>query len=137
MKSPLHLHLSTISLILIRNSLPIQRQWTYMDPYRRKFKIGLYHGDDSGHVLMHVNGDPIIIDFSIKDEKEYSFYVGPQLFNLHFKKSSEEFIYNLERDDETPTRLNMARKKSEQEDVWYMCAGAGMVTIILLSVLLF
>ena len=108
-----------------------------MDPHRRKFEIGLYHGDDSGHVLMHVNGEPMIIDFSIKDAKEYSFYVGPQLFNLHFEKSSEQFIYNLVRDEETPTQLNVARKKSEQEDVWYMCAGAGVgvVAIILLAVI--
>lgn len=108
-----------------------------MDPFRRKFEIGLYHGDDSGHVLMHVNGDPIIIDFSITDDKDYSFYVGPQLFNLHFEKSNEQFIYTLERNEDTPTKLNMARKKSEQEDVWYMCAGAGVVMVIILGVILF
>lgn len=108
-----------------------------MDPHRRKFEIGLYHGDDSGHVLMHVNGEPMIIDFSIKEAKEYSFYVGPQLFNLHFEKSSEQFIYNLVRDEETPTQLNIARKKSEQEDILLRLGGSFVVGIIVLIVFLF
>lgn len=107
-----------------------------MDPYRRRFEIGLYHGDDSGHVLMHVNKEPIIIDFSIKENKEYSFYVGPQLFNLNFKKASDSFTYSLERDLKAPTQLNKARKANDKEDIVYMCVGAGVVGVIVLSVLL-
>jgi hypothetical protein len=106
-----------------------------MDPYRRRFEIGLYHGDDSGHVLMHVNKEPVIIDFSIKEEKDYSFYVGPQLFNLNFKKVSDSFTYILERDLEVPTQLNKARKESAKQDIYYMCVGAGVVGMILLGVL--
>lgn len=85
---------------------------------------------------MHVNGEPVIIDFSIQEEKEYSFYVGPALFNLHFKKNRRQFSYELIQDENTPTQLNLARKQSEKQDVLYMCVGAGVVLGGILIVLL-
>jgi len=108
-----------------------------MDPYRRKFEIGLYHGDDTGHVMVHCNGKIIIIDFDIKEEKQYSFYLGPELFNLDFKNGDKEgqFVYSILKDNTTPTPLNIAREKSEKEDHLLMAIGAGIVSVIVLVIL--
>lgn len=103
-----------------------------MDPYRRKFLIGLHHGDDSGHVLVHVNGKIIVIDFNIKEDKQYSFYLGPELFNLNIKQEDQSYKYEMLKDNQSPTPLNLARAKSEKEDMRLMAMGFGFVAIIVL-----
>ncbi len=103
-----------------------------MDPYRRKFTIGLHHGDESGHVLVHVNGKIIVIDFKIQHQKQYSFYMGPELFNLTIKPEGKAYVYELLKDNESPTPLNLARAQSEKEDMRLMALGFGFVAIVLL-----
>jgi len=103
-----------------------------MDPYRRKFKIGLFHGDDTGHVIVHVNEKIIVIDFKIKHEKKYSFYLGPELFNLTIKEEGTGFIYEMLKDNESPTPLNLARAKSEKDDMRLMALGFGFVALVVL-----
>ncbi len=87
-------------------------------------------------MVVHCNGKIIIIDFDIKDEKQYSFFLGPELFNLNFTKQDDDsFVYSILKDNDAPTPLNEARRKSEKEDKQLMLIGLCVVSLIVLIIL--
>jgi len=98
--------------------------------------VGLFHGKDTGHVMVYVNNDIIIIDFNITEDKQYSFYLGPELFDLTLKNSPTGFTYAIEKNLEAPTALNEARRKSDQEDIQLMSIGGLVVSSILVFLFL-
>ena len=71
-----------------------QFSWTLLDDFGKRYEIGLYHGDRSKHVLIYVNKKPIVVDFSIKETKKYSFYIGHDYARLRSKKTGQ-FKYSF------------------------------------------
>ncbi|MCZ2102028.1 MAG: hypothetical protein LC107_10880 [Chitinophagales bacterium] len=61
-----------------------QRTWLYKNPSGLEFEVGLYHGDESGHIVIYVGGEIIQIDFSVKDGKDYQFMLEQELFKLSY-----------------------------------------------------
>ena len=92
-----------------------QLSWQYADPFGHQYNIGVYHGSDSGHVLIHCNEELLLVDFSIVDDKQYSFYIGEEFFELDLRKRSEAFTYELKINKEISTPLNNIRNKVENE----------------------
>ena len=109
---------------------------TYTDPFKGVFNIGLYHGKDTGHVLVYINNRITIIDFNIKDDKQYSFYLGPELFDLRLHKEMAGFTYSIEKNLEAPTALNEARRRSDREDLQLMSIGGAVISSILMFLFL-
>lgn len=77
-----------------------QTFWVYKDKSGIDYNLSLYHGDDSGHVVIYSGIEIIKIDFSVKSEKVYGFYLGEDFFELaiNFVNRSPEyklFISNL------------------------------------------
>lgn len=61
----------------------------------------MYHGEDSGHFILFVNGDIIQIDFGQLEHKTYNFLVENQLLELALSPVESSFEYVL-----TPQRPN-------------------------------
>ena len=59
-----------------------QMNWIYLDDRGGRHSIGLYHGDRSGHMLIHCNRKIIQIDFSVKETKTYSFFVEDEFCEM-------------------------------------------------------
>lgn len=92
-----------------------QQNWSYIDNRGQQYKIGLYHGDDSGHVIVYCDENIVIIDFSINKSKTYSFYVGDVLFELCLNKESQDtFQYEIKINSEISTPLNLVLKKENK-----------------------
>ena len=53
----------------------------------------MYHGDDSGHLILFVNAEIILIDFNKKTEHTYSFYIENQLIKFEIKEKDDEYEY--------------------------------------------
>ena len=92
-----------------------QLSWTLLGPYGDRYDIGLYHGDRTKHVLVHVNRKPVIIDFSIRKSKKYSFYVGHELCELQIAKEDTEYSYSLKTNKNVDTPLNKLRKEQSRK----------------------
>ncbi len=60
----------------------------------------MYHGDDSGHLIVFVNGQIIKILFNQKETKTYNFLIERQLIELAVEKNQEGYEYVV-----TPQRL--------------------------------
>lgn len=76
----------------------------------QRYDIGLYHGDLSGHLLVHCNFKILLIDFSVKEPRNYSFFIEDELCELSIVRNGERFGYGLEINTWTDTPLNKARK---------------------------
>jgi hypothetical protein len=77
--------------------------WTYEDDFQQSYSVGLYHGDNSGHVLVYCGKEIIKIDFHVHLPQTYSFYLGNELFELkiHFDGDRRSYrLWNLNRDTE-------------------------------------
>jgi len=46
-------------------------------------------------VLIYVNKKPIVVDFSIKETKKYSFYVGHELCEMKIEKKPANSILSF------------------------------------------
>lgn len=69
--------------------------WTYEDDFQQSYSVGLYHGDNSGHVLIYCGKEIIKIDFHVQLPKSYSFYLGNELFELKIHFDGNRRVYGL------------------------------------------
>lgn len=94
-----------------------QIRWTYVDDYRRKYHVGLYHGDRTGHLVIHCNSRILVIDFHVRDTKKYSFFINDELFDVHVERQNGKFAYSFEIDEHTRTPRNLRRKKVNRSEL--------------------
>ncbi len=73
-----------------------QWRWTFYDPHQGTQTLGLYHGEDSGHVMIYLNQKVVIIDFMVKKTKSYSLVVNELLVKLNLVENNGEFTYDFE-----------------------------------------
>ena len=95
-----------------------QFNWTYIDEFNQKHKIGLYHGDTSGHVMLYCGSKIVAIDFDVQEDKKYSFFVNDELCHVSIVKKDGSFAYDLKIDKEADTIKNKERKKKEKSHFW-------------------
>ena len=110
-----------------------QLSWTLLDDFGQQYEIGLYHGDRSKHVLIYINKKPIVVDFNIKEPKQYSFYVGHELCEMKIEKESNQFSYSFVTNQDVDTPLNLARKEQSKKYFFYIIAIALLLFIAILG----
>ncbi|MBT8231895.1 MAG: hypothetical protein HKO66_05520 [Saprospiraceae bacterium] len=72
-----------------------QLNWTYFSLTGFPYRIEMYHGDESGHLILFVNSNIIHIDFKQFGPTDYSFYIENQLLKLEIKGDLNPFDYVL------------------------------------------
>ncbi len=111
-----------------------QLSWLYADDTGSQYNIGLYHGAESGHVMIYCNRSILLVDFSIKKEtKNYSFYIGEEFFELGLNRGeSNQYSYELKINKEISTPLNLVRNKVNKY-YNYVCFGLGAAFIFAIA----
>ena len=74
-----------------------QSLWTYYDPSYGTQTVGVYHGDDSGNLVVFCNNKVVMVDFEVKNTKSYSFYINKCLIELKLKKKEKSFDVDFSR----------------------------------------
>lgn len=72
-----------------------ETRWTFYEPASGTNVIGLYHGTDSGHVIVYLNSKVMLIDFLIKESKSYSIYINDYLVEIRLIKDFQSFEYKM------------------------------------------
>ena len=90
-----------------------QQNWTYADHVGHHYNIGLYHGTKTGHVIVYCDKNILIIDFSIRQNKRYSFYIGEQFFELDLKKEETQELFHYELKINNAIRVPLDRIKQK------------------------
>lgn len=110
-----------------------QFSWTYLDDFGNQYKLGLYHGEKSGHVLLYCNRKIILVDFNVLQSKKYNLFLGEELCELSMDKGDEGFSYGLIPDNTADTRLNRFRKKQDRH---YSILCVAIAILLLLTIFL-
>ncbi len=114
-----------------------QQIWNMDSVTGEHYTLGLYHGEESGNVVIYLNNEIFLIDYKILEQKSYNFFIGNEFMKLTIKKMKEDFEYLLEVDTETPTPLNSAMKKQEDEEQNFQLFGLIFICILLLALFIY
>lgn len=104
-----------------------QFSWIIVDG-KSNHKVGLYHGK-TGHLMVYLNTNIIIIDFHVLQSKTYSFFLGEELYELRVEKEGHQWAYGLKTNEKVNTPLNQARKKHKQV---YVVQGFALLILVIL-----
>ena len=112
-----------------------QRIWLYKNLNGAVFEIGLYHGDESGHVMIYVGKEILQIDFNVKIKKDYRFMLDDELFKLTYypDKPYKYELFNETQHKEIPL-IGKALRNPNQSLM--MALTIIFVILVLLSILL-
>ncbi|MEM1218371.1 MAG: hypothetical protein AAGH79_05645 [Bacteroidota bacterium] len=88
--------------------------WTFIEEKGKTHKVGLFHGKNTGHVLIHCNGQILKIDFNVYESKTYSFFINEELIELELDKKGDTFYYRFHINKEADTPRNKIRKERER-----------------------
>ncbi len=113
-----------------------QIRWTYVDDYGRRYKVGLYHGDRSGHLMIYCNSRILVIDFHVRDTKKYSFFINDELFDIHVERKDGKFGYGFEIDNQTRTPRNIRRAQIDRSNLWTSLAVIVIFIAIIVAAFL-
>ncbi len=108
-----------------------QLGWVYLDPHGGQHRIGLYHGDKTGHLLIHCNMRVIQVDFSVKESKSYSFFIEDELCELSIQKEHGFYSYEFTTNRKVDTPLNRLRKAEDRRNLKYVLWFAGGLALII------
>ena len=112
-------------------------QWTVIDDYGYRHKVGLYHGNRSGHLMVYCNMRVLLIDFNVLNTKKYTFFINDELCDLHIQKENGHFAYGLEIDRKTATPKNIRRKATERANITKALIVLFAVFIVITTIVFF
>ena len=108
-----------------------QSHWTYLDDYGRQHVVGILHGANTGHLVVHCNSKVMLIDFNVNESKTYSFYIDENMCNLKVLPEKGDFKYEFKVDE----NLNSAKhklKRTQDRKYFYQKIGSLVAAISLL-----
>jgi hypothetical protein len=92
-----------------------QIAWTVQPEGGRPWTIGLFHGDDTGHVMLYCNNVVTQLDFSVKEDRTYSLLLDEELCQVSITKQNDgSFAYDCKL-DEAKMAARAAARKAEKE----------------------
>lgn len=114
-----------------------QLTWTYVDDDGYRHKVGLFHGDNSGHLMVYCNTRIVVIDFHVLKSKNYSFFINEELCDLSIEEKAGKFSYGFTIDQVTDTPRNRGRRKMiRSQTVQSLMFGAAFIVLIAVVVFL-
>jgi hypothetical protein len=94
-----------------------QQAWSITGHYGNTYKLGIFHGEDTHHVVVHCNNSVVAIDFSVKESKTYSLFLDQQLCEVSIDHTGgNNFTYDCRINHEVETPLNLQRKAQRAQE---------------------
>lgn len=112
-----------------------QQNWHLQSGWGQRHLLGLYHGTDSGHLVVHLNNKVLLIDFNVLETKMYSFFIDQDLYELQIKRSGQDFSYDLQVNTEVDTPKNNERKQAQKTETRNQLLVVAF-TIVLFAILI-
>ena len=111
-----------------------QYTWAYLSPGGQQYIVGLYHGPDSGNLVIYCNNEVVAIDFQVKDQARYSFFIEEDLCEVRIKKKGNHFQYFFESNLEVDTPLNRKRQQAARRDkrflIFFLIAAVVLAAVL-------
>jgi|GEM_PF-230212 len=112
--------------------------WVWLDNKGGKYRVGVYHGDQSGHVAIHCNLRVVQIDFSVKESRTYSFFIEDELCEIRIEKHKDDyFTYEFQVNKTVDTPRNQVRKADERQikrqTAWFIVGFLSFLGIVFIG----
>lgn len=92
-----------------------QCNWIYVSDTGKRYNVGLFHGSNTGHLLVHCNSRIMLIDFNVLQSSTYSFFLEEELCELQIERKENQFFYTFHLNKKVDTPLNRERKAEEKK----------------------
>lgn len=113
-----------------------QFNWTYLADSGERHHIGLLHGAQSGHLLVHCNSKIILIDFEVLENSMYSLFIDDQLCEISIERKGDQFYYGFEINSKADTPRNRQRKKLKKKHMLQSMAFLGSLVLVILAAII-
>ena len=95
-----------------------QHSWSITGPSGAIYRLGLFHGDSDGHVVVHCNDRIVAIDFNVQESKTYSVFLDQELCEVSIDHTGgHRFNYDCKINREVETPLNQKRNRLKEEEI--------------------
>jgi hypothetical protein len=91
--------------------------------------VGLFHGNRTGHLLVHCNSRIVIIDFHVLQSKMYSFFIDDELCEIKLERKDDRFYYDFNINKEVDTPKNRERRATEKMHLRKALALLGILAL--------
>ena len=105
--------------------------WVYLDDFGNRNRVGVYHGDKTGHLVIHCNLRIVQIDFSVKESRMYSFFIEDELCEVSIVKEKEGFSYDFQVNKKADTPRNRLRRVEERRNRKHIALFLGGLLLLL------
>ncbi len=115
------------------DSLVSQYAWSYRSPAGQEYIVGLYHGPESGHVVVYCNQEVVAIDFNVQQSACYTFFIEEDLCEVHIERKGQGFSYAMRSNRQVDTPFNRQRKQLERRQrrlLWRALAAFGGIAVV-------
>ncbi len=110
-----------------------QANWSYCNKRGQLYKVGVYHGDDSGNVLIYCNNQILTIDFEVSHTKSYTFYLDQDVCEVSIEASGRGYQYDFRVNDEKASDLPHLQNKDQNEQTYLLYVSlAGLLLFSLI-----
>lgn len=113
-----------------------QYNWQYISETGKQYIVGLYHGPQSGHLMVHCNSRIVLIDFHVLKSSTYSLFLDDELCELKLERKGDRFHYDFNINREADTPKNRQRKKEAARQLKGGLLIAATLAVVL-SIFLF
>lgn len=111
-----------------------QFHWTYWDQIGRQHVVGILHGIKTGHLLIHLNSNILIIDFNVFQPKKYSFLINEEICELQIKEAASGFKYDFGVNEAQAAERKALARKKEQKFMYQKIGAIVLTSLILFSI---
>jgi hypothetical protein len=111
-----------------------QLNWTFVSDSGQRHIVGLFHGERTGHLLVHCNSRVVLIDFHVLRSKNYSFFIEDELLEIKLEKKDDRFSYNFDINKLADTPKNRLRWAEEKKNLRLAIAFAGALILCVAAV---
>lgn len=118
-----------------------QYAWSITGHRGKTYNLGIFHGDDTHHVVVHCNNSVVAIDFGVRESKTYSLLLDDHLCEVSIDHTGgDQFTYDCRMNYEVSTPYNEERKRArraERRAERLRLAACAAVALIVIVCLLF
>ena len=113
-----------------------QEFWTYSNNEGHEFSVSIYHGEDSGHLVIYCGEEILKIDFNVTTDKYYPFMLQEELFEIQIKFQKEKTRYFLVNKNTNRQVKNIVR--SSLPYIYHLTSiGIFIITLIIILVMVY
>ncbi len=91
-----------------------------MDDNSVHHHVGLFHGPQTGNLMIYCDNDILVVDFLVFDSKVYTFFIEDELLEVRLERKGDEMYYSFVINKKADTLRNRLRKKIEQKNLKHL-----------------